>query len=419
MTTQALRSGADLPAIAAAFGHALHAAGIPVTPERSARFATAVTLAEPQTTRELYWLGRVTLLTTHDQAEIYDRVFEHIFRGLVDVADYRGDSANPPPPSSSPTGDRTPGDPRTRDGESASNPRGTSATPGARKEEQDEEQEEQESLLAAMSEDERLQERSFADLTPDELALINELVARMKVVPPSRRARRSRLHARGRDLDVRATLRRAHRTAGDPVRLVRRKRTERPRRVVLIADVSGSMAPYARVYLHLMRSAVQALGSEAFVFATRLTRLSRPLRITHPDAAYRKALASAPDWSGGTRIGQAIRDFTESWGRRGMARGAVIVIVSDGWETGDPAALGVAMQRLHRLAYRIIWVNPRKAASGYEPLVGGMAAALPFVDTFVSGHSLRALEDVMAAIRECANPPVAARPSMRALDDRP
>ena len=395
--------GADLPAIAAAFGHALHAAGVPVTPERSARFATAVTLADPSTTAELYWIGRVTLLTTHEQAEIYDRVFEHIFRGLVDIVDFRGDSANPPPPSAAPSGDRTPGDPRTRDGESASNPRGTSATPGDRKDDgEQEEDEEQQSLLAAMSEDERLQDRSFADLTPDELALISELVSRMKVVPPSRRARRSRRHPRGRDLDVRATLRRAHRTAGDPVRLVHRKRTERPRRVVLIADVSGSMAPYARVYLHLMRSAVQALGSEAFVFATRLTRLSRPLKITHPDLAYRKALASAPDWSGGTRIGQAIRAFTESWGRRGMARGAVIVIVSDGWETGDTAELATAMQRLHRLAYRIIWVNPRKAAVGYEPLVGGMAAALPSVDTFVSGHSLRALEDVMDAIRDCA-----------------
>jgi uncharacterized protein len=393
---------ADLPAIAAAFGHALHAAGVPVTPERSARFATAVTLAEPQTIEELYWIGRVTLLTSHEQVTVYEGVFQHIFRGLVDFADFRGDSANPPPPGSTPAGDRSPGDSRTRDGESSSNPRGTSATPGERKNDQEEDDEEQESVLAAMSEEERLGERPFSDLTPAERELIAEIVARMKVVPPSRQARRSKRHASGRDLDVRATLRRAHRTAGDPVKLVRRKRSERPRRVVLLADVSGSMEPYARVYLHLMRGAVQALGSEAFVFATRLTRLSRPLKISHPDVAYRKAVASAPDWSGGTRIGQAIRDFTETWGRRGMARGAVIVIVSDGWETGDTAELATAMERLSRLAYRIIWVNPRKAATGYEPLVGGMAAALPYVDTFVSGHSLRALEDVMDAIRDCA-----------------
>ena len=200
-------------------------------------------------------------------------------------------------------------------------------------------------------------------------------------------------------MDIRGTLRRAHRTSGDPVVLVQRRRTERPRRVVLIADVSGSMEPYARIYLHLMRGAVQALRAEAFVFATRLTRLTRPLQATHPDLAYRKAAAAAPDWSGGTRIGRALADFLDSYGRRGMARGAVIVIVSDGWEIEDPALVGTSMERLSRLAHHVIWVNPRKSVESYEPLVGGMAAALPYVDTFVSGHSLRALEDVMAAIR--------------------
>ena len=390
----------QLPEIAAAFGHALHAAGVPVTPERSARFATAALLAQPATVDEVYWLGRVTLLSAVEQVEAYDRVFHQVFRGIVDLADFRGDTNAPPPAHAAPSGERRPGQPN-RQGESPNGPRGTSATPGDQAEG---EGDDDASVLAAMSADERLGERSFADLTPDELALIADLVARLPLVPPLRRARRSRRHPAGRDLDVRATLRRAHRTGGDPVRLVHRKRTQRPRRVVLIADVSGSMEPYARVYLHLMRGAVRALGSEAFVFATRLTRLTRPLRLTHPDLAYRKAVASAPDWSGGTRIGQAIIDFTETWGRRGLARGAVIVIVSDGWETGDAEQLGVAMQRLHRLAHRVIWVNPRKAATGYEPLVGGMAAALPFVDRFVSGHSLRAIEEVLEAIRACDGP---------------
>ncbi len=173
--------------------------------------------------------------------------------------------------------------------------------------------------------------------------------------------------------------------------------------MVLIADVSGSMEPYARVYLHLMRGAVKALGSEAFVFATRLTRLTRQLALTHPDVAYRRAAAAAPDWSGGTRIGMALKTFLDSHGRRGMARGAVVVIVSDGWEIDDPELVGRAMEQLSRLAFHIIWVNPRKAARGYQPLVGGMAAALPYVDTFVSGHSLTALEEVMAAIRDAAD----------------
>jgi len=222
-------------------------------------------------------------------------------------------------------------------------------------------------------------------------------------VAPQRLARRERRHPHGRSLDVRATLRASHHTMGDPVHRVYRRRRHRPRRVVLVADVSGSMEPYARVYLHLMRGAVKALGAEAFVFATRLTRLTRPLRMTHPDVAYRKAAAAAPDWSGGTRIGSALKTFLDEHGRRGMARGAVIVIVSDGWELEDPELVGRAMAQLSRLAFHIIWVNPRKAARGYAPLVGGMAAAMPYVDTFVSGHSLRALEEVMSAIRDAAD----------------
>lgn len=166
-----------------------------------------------------------------------------------------------------------------------------------------------------------------------------------------------------------------------------------------MADVSGSMEPYARVYLHLMRGAVQALRAEAFVFATRLTRLTRALAATNADVAYGRALEAAPDWSGGTRIGRALRTFLDEYGRRGMARGAVVVIVSDGWEIESPDLVGESMQRLSRLAHHLIWVNPRKAAQSYEPLVGGMAAALPYVDTFVSGHSVRALEEVMDAIR--------------------
>jgi uncharacterized protein with von Willebrand factor type A (vWA) domain len=170
--------------------------------------------------------------------------------------------------------------------------------------------------------------------------------------------------------------------------------------LVLIADVSASMEPYARVYLHLMLGAVRALHAEAFVFATRLTRLTRFLAAGKPDLAYRKVAQHTPDWSGGTRIGSALDTFIREHGQRGVARGAVLVIVSDGWEVGDPELVARSMQRLARLAHRIIWVNPRKAAPGYQPLVGGMAAALPYVDTFVSGHSYRTLQQVMQAIHD-------------------
>jgi len=158
------------------------------------------------------------------------------------------------------------------------------------------------------------------------------------------------------------------------------------------------MEPYSRMYLHLMRGAVQALQAEAFVFATHLTRLTPSLSTAQAEASYRTAVKAVTDWSGGTRIGQSLKTFIDSFGRRGLARGAVVIIVSDGWEIDEPTILGSAMEQLARLAHHVIWVNPRKAAENYQPLVGGMAAALPFVDTFVSGHSLRAMEEVIAAV---------------------
>ena len=386
----------ELAAVAAAFGHRLHDSGVPVTPAQSARFGSAVLLAQPKEIDELYWLGRITLLTGHNQVDTYDRVFRHIFQGLIDIADVAGRQSEQPTSMTGPEGDRQQGaqaDPR----ESPSRPRGSSASPGDRTSGADD-ADAPPQVLAAMSSSERLSDVDFSRCTPEELALIRRLVEQLPLVPPLRQARRTRRHGRGRRLDVRATLRRAHRTGGDPVELVMRTRTDQPRRVVLLADVSGSMEPYARVYLHLMRGAVQALRAEAFVFATRLTRLTRTLAQQHPDVAYRRATQAAPDWSGGTRIGRTLMEFLDVYGRRGTARGAVVVIVSDGWETDDPTMLREAMVRLSRLAHHIIWVNPRKAATDYQPLVGGMQAALPYVDTFVSGHSVRALEEVMSAI---------------------
>jgi uncharacterized protein with von Willebrand factor type A (vWA) domain len=413
---------ADLSAIVAAFGHLLHQAGVPVTPERSTRFARAVVLAEPSTLPELAGLGRTTLLSSHDQIEVFDRVFAQVFRGIVDFAEFRSDSAEPPPPASAlPQDDTPPSDADERSGGAEVRP-GGAADSGEGGDQDDEDEDDRETVLAAWSSEERLGHKNFADCTPDELALITALVAQLPFVAPLRVGRRQRRHRAGTQLDVRATLRRSHRTSGDPVDRVHRRSTRRPRRVVLLADVSGSMEPYARVYLHLMRGAVKALGSEAFVFATRLTRLTRQLSLTHPDIAYRRAAEAAPDWSGGTRIGSALKTFIDDYGRRGLARGAVVVIVSDGWEVGDPELVRRSMEQLSRLAFRVIWVNPRKAARGYQPLVGGMAAALPYVDTFVSGHSLRALAEVMAAIREAQ---VAGRrvalpvrlPSLPELDD--
>ncbi len=387
----------DLPLaqICAAFGHLLHRSGIPVTPERSVRFASAIELVQPTQLDELYWLARVTLMSDNDQTEVFDRVFQHVFHGIFDFADFRRGSSEPEPLSGLPAGERSSGESK-KSGESESSPRGTNATPGPPI--SDHEDESDISVLAAMSAQERVNERDFSTLTLDELALIRRLVAQLPLLPPLRTRPRTQRGRKGNQLDLRATLRASHRTGGDPIRLIKRSHITKPRRVVLIADVSGSMEPYARIYLHLMRGAVQALGAEAFVFATHLTRLTRPLATSQPNLAYKKAADAATDWSGGTRIGSSIKTFIDDFGRRGIARGAVVVIVSDGWEIEDPKILATHMARLSRLSHHIIWVNPRKAADSYQPLVGGMAAALPYVDTFVSGHSMNALNEVMTAI---------------------
>jgi uncharacterized protein with von Willebrand factor type A (vWA) domain len=167
----------------------------------------------------------------------------------------------------------------------------------------------------------------------------------------------------------------------------------------MLADISGSMEAYARAYLQLLHCAAGGANAETFVFATRLTRLTRQLRIRNPNVALQRAAASAPDWAGGTRLGDALKAFNDGWGRRGLARGAVLLIVSDGWDAGDPALVAEQMERLSRLAYRVVWVNPRKQSQQYQPLVGAMAAALPYVDAFVSGHSFEAMSDVVLAIR--------------------
>jgi uncharacterized protein with von Willebrand factor type A (vWA) domain len=221
---------------------------------------------------------------------------------------------------------------------------------------------------------------------------------RLAVAPPERRTRRQKRGRRGEHLDVRATLRRSLHTGGDPVEHARRRRRRKPRRLVMLLDVSGSMEPYSRAFLQFLEGGVGGADAEAFVFATRLTRLTRALRGRDPQVAIARATKAAPDWSGGTRIGAALKEFNDLHGRRGMARGAVVVILSDGWERGDPAAVGREMERLGRLAHRIIWVNPRAAAEEFAPLAGGMAAALPHVDTLLSGHTLTALEAVIEAI---------------------
>ncbi len=383
----------DLAGLAAAFAARLRDAGVPATSERAAKFASAVVAARPARVEELYWLARVTLVDRHEQLADFDRVFGLVFGGVADVASDRGDTTAPHmlPPHVRPGRPvrRSPGSPA---GEvDLPTPAATSG--------QEREGEEQGRVLMTASVEERLRHKDFARYTPDELAQLRRLVAELRVVPPPRRSRRTWAARTGRRLDLRRTLRHSHRTAGDPVRRDYRRRRTRQRRVVLLVDVSGSMEAYSRVYLQLLQAAVRGSRAEAFVMATRLTRVSRALAGGDPDTALARSAEAAPDWSGGTRLGEALKTFVDDFGRRGMARGAVVVIVSDGWERADPALLGEQMARLARLTHRIVWVNPRSADERYEPLVGGMAAALPHVDVLVSGHSLVALEEVLEAVR--------------------
>jgi uncharacterized protein with von Willebrand factor type A (vWA) domain len=226
------------------------------------------------------------------------------------------------------------------------------------------------------------------------------MIADLRLAGALRRSRRQVRSARLRGRpDVRRTVRRALRAGGEPVSRAFREPARRPRRLVLLCDVSGSMEPYARALVRFLHAAVVGgVKVEAFALGTRLTRITRELSSRDPDAAIAAAARRVLDWSGGTRLGDGLRAFNDQWGMPGMARGAVVVILSDGWDRGDPAVLGEQMARLHRVAHRVVWVNPLKATPGYAPLAQGMAAALPYVDEFVEGHSLASLETLAKVV---------------------
>jgi uncharacterized protein len=211
---------------------------------------------------------------------------------------------------------------------------------------------------------------------------------------------------------MRATLRQARRTGGHAFRLIGEVPAKRPRRLVVLCDISGSMEPYARAMIQLLYCAAGGANAEVFSFATRLTRLTPALARSSPAVALARAARAAPDWHGGTQLGGALKEFNDRYGRRGMARGAVVLIISDGWDTGDPEVVRREMQRLSLVAFRIVWMNPRTKSKVYQPLAGGMAAAWPYCDAVVSGHSLQAVDQLAAALAD----PVRRRPEIRAVD---
>ncbi|NKQ53859.1 VWA domain-containing protein [Amycolatopsis sp. K13G38] len=356
---------ADLAELSARFCAALRAQGVAVGADRSARFARAIMVVSPRRVPELYWCALATLVSTPDEIDVLTRVFSAVFES-ADPADFRGDR----PQATASAGAFTASDSRpSRD------------------------------LRTAMagSPAERLMSRDFADLEPEELARLREIMRRFELATPRRRTRRKRISATGRRVDLRETLRRARRSGGEPAVLSRWTPRDKPRKLVVLCDISGSMEAHARAMLQLLVCAAGGARAEVFTFATRLTRLTRALA-RNPAAAMRRAGEEAPDWSSGTRIGASLREFLDTYGARGMARGAVVVIISDGWETGDTGELRAQMARLSLLAHRIVWVNPRTAKPGYRPAVGGMAAAWPYCDEVVSAHRLDAVDELLAAI---------------------
>jgi uncharacterized protein with von Willebrand factor type A (vWA) domain len=241
-----------------------------------------------------------------------------------------------------------------------------------------------------------------ARLSPDEKALLDAMIHALEPRLPKRRAGRRTPWRRG-EIDMHRTLRTTLRQMGEPGRVEHRRRGTTSRRVVLLVDVSASMRPYADAILrlaHLMTTSAAIASSrvEVFTLGTRLTRITLPLRTQDPERALVRAGEQVPDWSGGTRLGETLKAFLDRWGARGMARGAVVVVFSDGWERGDAAELGEQMQRLHRLAHRVVWVNPHRGKEGYEPVQQGIAAALPHCDDFVAGHSLKAFAEVLEVV---------------------
>ncbi|MGO9081481.1 MAG: vWA domain-containing protein [Streptosporangiaceae bacterium] len=391
------RAAGDLADVAARLGAALRAAGLPAGPGRCERFAAAVLLARPATVHALYQCALATLVSDREHIGVLAAVFGEMFGSLGDP-DGPGDLAAAPVPD----GPQPAADLLARAVQAArqhaAGPQGTVQPDDGDPDAPDPARQVEDRYLGSAAE--RLAGTDFADLTDAELALLAGMMRQLTLAVPARRSRRQRRRPGGPRTDMRATLRQARRTGGHAFRLISRAPAPRPRRLVVLCDISGSMEPYARAMIQLLYCAADGTQAEVFSFATRLTRLTPALARSRPDLVLRRAAQAAPDWHGGTRIGAALKEFNDSYGRRGMARGAVIMIISDGWDTGPPEVVRREMERLSLVAYRIVWVNPRTKSAAYQPLAGGMAAAWPHCDAVLSAHTLHAIDQLTAALAD-------------------
>ena len=358
--------------IAVAFARLLRGAGIEVTTGAMTAYVDALDAVGIDDRDTVYWAGRATLVHRPEDIPTYDAAFRVFWAGF-------GRESLPDPAQNELVE-------VLRDDEDAPDDVAGDEAPQGR------------TVEVRWSPTEVLRRQDLATVSDAERAELHRLLDQLRFSGAKRRARRRRPGPSGR-LDMRRTVAAAMKAGGEPLHLQWTQPGERTRRVVLLVDVSGSMAPYARALLRFAHAAVLARRHiEVFAMGTRLTRLTRHLASHDPDAALVHATEAVVDWSGGTRLGDTIGEFTDRWGVRGMARGAVIVVLSDGWDRGDAAVLSTHMGRLHRVAHRVVWVNPLKASPGYAPLAAGMAAALPHVDEFMEGHSVASLEQLATVI---------------------
>jgi uncharacterized protein len=353
----------------------LRSSGVGASTDRVHAAVQALTLLDPVRREDVYWAGRLTLCGTRDELMRYDAVFAAYFGDRPrKVVRRQRLSRSQLQLVASPDEPDEPGG----DGEPGGRPQTASA---------------------AASSVEQLRHRDVKAMTAAEKEQLRALLAALRLPGERRPTRRLRPASRGR-VDASRTLRAWLSAGGEPARLRHRAAAHRHRRVVLLVDVSGSMDSYADALLRFAHAASRrgSAPTEVFALGTRLTRLTRELAQRDPDTAMAAVAQALPDAGGGTRLGELVKQFLDQWGQRGTARGAVVVVLSDGWERGDAALLGEQMARLHRLSHRVVWANPRKAAPGFAPLAAGMAAALPHVDDFVEGHSLAALERLAAVV---------------------
>jgi uncharacterized protein len=358
------------------FGRALRTAGLSVGTGDVLSYCSAAGLLDPADLADLYWAGRATLVRSRDDIPGYDATFRAYF---LDAAE----------PAAAQLLLRQ---------ESAAEAEAAMVMPGT---EPGQETDDKQAVLGLRASDvDALKHRSFAGCTPDELAALRRIMARIKLTPPRRRTRRTRSARAGRVPDLRTTIRESLRMHGDPARMFWRQRRVRLRPLILILDVSGSMADYSRHLLQFAYTAKHAAAKvEVFCFGTRLTRITRALEHRRPDSALDQASRAVLDWDGGTRIGASLDTFVRRWARGGMCRGGVVVICSDGLDRGDPEVLATAMERLSRLCHRIVWLNPHKGDNPqFRPSTVGMMVAAPHIDLLLSGHDLASFEELAALL---------------------